>query len=79
MEANTNENYVVDRIVDEENANLELIAQKGIKPHVSVQVLKIDNKHVVVNVSGKRQELGCDAAGRVMLRKNGRAPDAVEA
>jgi DtxR family Mn-dependent transcriptional regulator len=77
-EANSNESYVVDRIVNEENVNLEMLEDKGIKPQVSIQVLEHDEKHVAVRVNGKRQELSCVAADCVLLRRNGRVDYAVE-
>jgi DtxR family Mn-dependent transcriptional regulator len=77
-EANLNESYTVDRIVNEENVNLEMLKDKGIKPQASIQVLKYDEKHVAVRVNGKPQDLSRVAADCVLLRKNGRVNYAVE-
>jgi DtxR family Mn-dependent transcriptional regulator len=71
-EANLNESYVVDRIINEENVNLEMLEDKGIKPQASIQVLKQDEKHIAVRVNGKRQELSRAAADCVLLRKSWR-------
>jgi len=70
-EADTNENYIVDRIVDEENVDLELLARKGIKPKALVQILRKENKQVFFSVDGNGQELTRKVADRVLLRKNG--------
>jgi DtxR family transcriptional regulator, Mn-dependent transcriptional regulator len=78
-EANSNESYLVDRIVNEENVNLEMLEDKGIKPQASIQILKQDEKHVAVRVNGKRQDLSRVAADCVLLRKNGRGDYAVKA
>ena len=56
-EANLNEDYVVDRIVDEENANLGLLAEKNIKPNATIQIVKNDRKQIVVYVNKICQEL----------------------
>jgi DtxR family Mn-dependent transcriptional regulator len=78
-EANLDENYVVDRIVDEENVNMALLEQKEIKPEATVQVLKIDAKKVVFRLKGTRQELSSDIASCVFLRKTGRINHVIEA
>ncbi len=78
-EANSNESYVVDRIVNEENVNLEMLEDKGIKPQASIHVLKQDEKHVAVCVNGKPQELSHEDADCVLLRRNWRVNCAVEA
>ena len=78
-EANSNESYLVDRIVNEENVNLEMLYNKGIKPQASIQVLKRNEKNITVCVNGKRQELSRGTADCVLLRKNGRVDYAVKA
>jgi DtxR family transcriptional regulator, Mn-dependent transcriptional regulator len=78
-EANSNESYVVDRIVNEENVNLEMLKDKGIRPQASIQVLKRTEKHITVSVNGKRQEISCGMADCVLLRKNWRVDYAVKA
>jgi DtxR family transcriptional regulator, Mn-dependent transcriptional regulator len=78
-EANLNERYIVDRIVNEENVNLEMLDEKGIKPQASIQVLKQDEKHIDMRVNGKRQELSRVAADCVLLKKNGRVDHTVKA
>jgi DtxR family transcriptional regulator, Mn-dependent transcriptional regulator len=78
-EANLDETYVVDRIVDEENVNMALLEQKEIKPEATVQVLKIDAKKVVFRLNGTRQELSSDIASCVFLRKTGGINHVVEA
>ena len=45
-EANSNESYIVDRIINEENVNLEMLYDKGIKPQASIQVLKQNEKNI---------------------------------
>jgi DtxR family Mn-dependent transcriptional regulator len=77
-EANSNESYIVDRIINEENVNLEMLKDKGIKPQASIQILKQDEKHVHIRINGKRQELSCVAADCVLLRRNRRVDYAVE-
>jgi DtxR family Mn-dependent transcriptional regulator len=77
-EANSNESYILDRIVNEENVNLKMLEDKGIKPQASIQVLKQDDKHVAVCVNGKPQELSRVAADCVLLRRNGRVNYAVK-
>jgi DtxR family Mn-dependent transcriptional regulator len=78
-EANANENYVVDRIVDEENVNLEFLSQKGVKPKTTIRVLGCDNKRAAICINGKRQELGRKTADCVLLTKKRRTENAVEA
>ena len=78
-EASANESYVVDRIVNEENVDLELLAEKGIKPQASIRVLKSDSKQLSLCVDEDRQELSRKTAECVLLKKNGRAINAVEA
>ena len=78
-EAEPGQDYIVERIVDEENVDLRLLAEKGIKPHAAVKVLKKIDKHIAVRINGKPQELTCDIAACVLLRKNGRINHAVEA
>jgi len=77
-EANSNESYIVDRIINEENVNLEMLKDKGIKPQASIQVLKQDEKHVYIRINGRLQELSPSAADWVLLRKNRRLDYAVE-
>ena len=78
-DAEQGKQYLVDRIVDEENVNLVQLAQKGIKPRVYVQILRSDGKHVVLSVNGVHQELSRDISDCVLLRKNGRIEYAVKA
>jgi DtxR family Mn-dependent transcriptional regulator len=79
VEAEPGVDYIVERIVDEENVDLRLLAEKGIKPHAAVKILKTIDKHIAVSINGKPQELTCDVAACVLLRKNGRINHAVEA
>jgi DtxR family transcriptional regulator, Mn-dependent transcriptional regulator len=78
-EADVGESYVVDRIVDEEHANLQLLAEKKIKPEATVQIAKRDAEHVVFYVEGKRHSLSSCLAANVLLRKTGRKIHAVTA
>jgi len=78
-EAEPGEDYVVERIVDEENVDLRLLAEKGIKPNAAVNVLKTMDKHIAVSINGKPQELTCEVAACVLLRKNRGINHAVEA
>jgi DtxR family transcriptional regulator, Mn-dependent transcriptional regulator len=64
--------YVVDRIIDEEHTDLQLLAQEKIKPEVKVQIAKRDAQGVVVCVDGKNQRLSIGLASNVLLRKKGR-------
>jgi DtxR family Mn-dependent transcriptional regulator len=79
VEAEPGVDYIVERIVDEENVDLRLLAEKGIKPHAAVKVLKTIDKHIAVSINGKPQELTCEVAACVLLRKNGRIHHAIEA
>jgi DtxR family Mn-dependent transcriptional regulator len=70
-EADVDESYVVDRIIDEEHANLQLLAEKKIKPEVAVQVEKCDAQHVILCVEGKKQSISSNLAANILLRKTG--------
>jgi DtxR family Mn-dependent transcriptional regulator len=76
-EADVGESYVVDRIVDEEHANLQLLAEKKIKPEATVQITKRDAEYVVLYVEGKQHRLSSGLAVNVLLRKTGRKIHAV--
>ncbi|HTY75798.1 MAG TPA: metal-dependent transcriptional regulator [Candidatus Nanoarchaeia archaeon] len=77
-EAEPGENYVVDRIVNEENVDLKLLAQKEVKPNATINVDKTQHGQIIVRINGKPQELDRGVAKYVLLRKNGRINHAVE-
>jgi DtxR family Mn-dependent transcriptional regulator len=76
-EADVGESYVVGRIIDEEHANLQLLAEKKIKPQVKLQVVKRNGNKIVLCVEGKECCLSSDLAANVLLRKTGRKNHAV--
>ena len=77
-EANVGESYVVGRIIDEEHANLQLLAEKKIKPQAKLQVVKRNANKIALCVEGKECCLSSDLAANVLLRKTGRKKHAVE-
>ncbi len=76
-EANIGESYVVDRIIDEEHANLQLLEEKKIKPEATIQVAKRDTEDIVICVGGNQHRLSSGLAANVLLRKTGRKNHAV--
>jgi DtxR family transcriptional regulator, Mn-dependent transcriptional regulator len=78
-EANLNETYIVDRIIDEEHVNLQLLAEENIKPEATLQVVKRKANQVFLRVGKKECRLGCGLAASVLLRKKGESTCAVEA
>jgi DtxR family Mn-dependent transcriptional regulator len=78
-DADAKESYVVERIIDEEHMDLQLLAEKNIKPQAVVTVVKRNAKKVVLRVEGKEVCLSSTAAENVLLKKNGRNTHAVEA
>lgn len=71
VDVNFGENYVVDRIVDEEHVNLQLLAERNVKPGAHVQVRSRNVSQIILLVEGKPQRLGRDLAENVLVRKNG--------
>jgi DtxR family transcriptional regulator, Mn-dependent transcriptional regulator len=69
--ADLGERYIIDRIIDEEHANLQLLAQKKIKPEVRVQVVKHDTQNVSLLIEGDEQQLSWHLAASVLVRKDG--------
>jgi DtxR family Mn-dependent transcriptional regulator len=69
-EANLGEQYVVARIIDEEHANLQMLAEKKLKPEAKVQFIKQEDEVITICVDGKEQHLNWNAAGNVLVRKN---------
>lgn len=78
-EANSGQSYIVDRIIDEKQENLQVLAEKRIKPDVHVQITKKDNQHVILQVKGKERCLDYSLAASVLVRKTWRNSHAVEA
>jgi len=78
-EANLNETYIVDRIIDEEHVNLQLLAEENIKPEATLQVVKRKANQVFLRVGKKECRLGSGLAENVLLRKKGESTCAVEA
>jgi DtxR family Mn-dependent transcriptional regulator len=68
IDADVGEKYVVDRIVDEERANLQVLSEKGIKPSVRIQVAKLTANRFSLFVEGKNQELDRELAANVLIR-----------
>jgi DtxR family Mn-dependent transcriptional regulator len=77
-EANLGKTYLVGSIIDEERANLQLLAEKKIKPNAKVQVVKRNAEEVVLCVEGKECRLSRGIAANVLLRKTRRNIHAVE-
>jgi DtxR family transcriptional regulator, Mn-dependent transcriptional regulator len=69
--ADLGERYIIDRIIDEEHANLQLLAQKKIKPEVMVQVVKHDTQNVSLLIEGEEQQLSWHLVASVLVRKDG--------
>ncbi len=69
VEADIGKNYIVDRIVDEEHTNLQVLSEKGIKPSVSLQVAKLTAGKFVLFVEGKNQELDREHAANVLVKR----------
>jgi DtxR family transcriptional regulator, Mn-dependent transcriptional regulator len=76
-EADVGESYVVERIIDEEHVNLQLLAEKKIKPQAIMKVTKRDAQYVVLCLEGKQHRLSSGLASNVLLRKKGRHIHAV--
>jgi DtxR family transcriptional regulator, Mn-dependent transcriptional regulator len=72
-EANLNETYIVSKIVDEENVNLNVLAEKGIKPDATICLVKVTPTLIVLIVNGERQELNYDFSSCVFLTKSRRS------
>jgi len=70
-EADLGESYVVERIINEEHVNLQLLAEKDLKPDAKVQLMKKNTDNVVALIERKEQSLDRDLATNVLLRKNG--------
>jgi len=71
VDVNFGESYVVDRIVDEEHVNLQILAERNVKPGANVQVKSRNVSQMVLLVEGKQQRLSRDLAENVLVRKNG--------
>ncbi len=72
-EADLGETYVVDRIIDEEHANLHVLAADNIKPQAILQVVKRNFDKIILRVAGKECQLSTSLAENVLLRKTGEA------
>jgi DtxR family Mn-dependent transcriptional regulator len=77
-EADFGEFYCVERITEEYQANLELLAQKRITPKSTIKVTGQDPCNLYLFAEGKEQRLDKNLAANVMVRKNWRNNDAVE-
>ncbi len=67
--AETGENYIIDRIIDEEHVNLQLLNEKKIKPEVNIKVLKQNTKYTTLLVEGKIQNLSGHIAANILIRR----------
>ena len=70
VDAEPGRKYVVDRIIDEEHVNLQLLADKKMKPEAIVSVISSDSEQISVVVEGSRQELSRKIAACVFIRIN---------
>lgn len=68
-EANQNEEYVVESITDEEQKDLEQLANKRIIPNAIIKVTKQNKLKIFLQVEGKEQDLSKSLASKVMIMK----------
>ncbi len=76
-DADAGESYVIVKITDEEQEDLELLAQKKILPDVLIQVKKQSSQKVYLRVEERDQILSIDLAAIVMVRKKEATKNAV--
>jgi len=76
-DANLIESYIVDRITNEEQKDLELLAEKRITPKATIQITASSKDVLFLSVEGKEQTLNKTLAANVMVRKLGANNDAV--
>ena len=69
LEANPDESYIVESIIDEEQKDLESLAEKRIIPNATIQITKQDKHRVILRVEGKEQYLSKNLAAIVKIRK----------
>jgi DtxR family transcriptional regulator, Mn-dependent transcriptional regulator len=67
--ANSGESYIVDRITDEKQENLLVLAEKRIKPEAHIHKTRQDAQHVFLQVEGKERCLDYSLAANVFVRK----------
>jgi DtxR family Mn-dependent transcriptional regulator len=77
-EAEYGENYGVERITEENQENLELLAEKKITPNATIQVIRQDLFNVFLCAEGKDQNLTKSLASNVMVNKREKNKNAVE-
>jgi DtxR family transcriptional regulator, Mn-dependent transcriptional regulator len=70
-EANLGETYIVERIVDEEHTNLQVLSDRNIKPGTSLQVVKKLDKEFVIHLFGKESRISSGFGINVLLKKKG--------
>jgi len=76
-EADLGESYIIVKIIDEEQNDLELLAQKKLLPGVTIYIKNHDSQKVYLHVEGKMQTLDMDLAATVMVRKKEATKNAV--
>lgn len=76
-EADANNRYVVVKITDEKQEDLELLAKKRIMPKTIIQVTKQDVQSIYLCVDGKKQIVSKNLAATVRVRKEGEKENAV--
>ncbi len=75
-EIGLNESCVVAKITDEKREKLLTLANKGIKPNVSINVIGQSPSQTVLTVAGKKCTLHHDLAASVWVKKIGRGKHA---
>ncbi|MEM2816283.1 MAG: metal-dependent transcriptional regulator, partial [Candidatus Bathyarchaeia archaeon] len=70
-EASPNQTCIVVRIIDEKREILVTLAEKGIKPHVPVHVVKKSRKSLIMRVSGEEHKLSRVEADSILVKDAG--------
>ncbi|MEM2319760.1 MAG: metal-dependent transcriptional regulator [Candidatus Bathyarchaeia archaeon] len=70
-DAEPNQTYAVAKIIDERKETLLSLAKKGIKPNVTVRIIKKVHANVMVCVDGKEQMLNQKEAASVWVKTKG--------
>ncbi len=68
-EGNPGEDYRVIMIVDEENMDLKLLADNGVKPEAHLRVVKRNFNQIFFKVKGKERCLDRNFAARILVEK----------
>lgn len=77
IEADLEENYIVGSITDEEQKDLEVLAEKKIIPNATIQIIKHTAEDIILRVEGKKQFLDKNIASSVKVRKKEVYTDAI--